>query len=146
MAAYLRNDYEVAATGFEAVTEAVCLYSPRLLTRWSTAFSNLGHCYRKLRRWDDAIAMYRKSLSLDPSDAATHTALAFTLHLCGNLDEAVEIYHVSLSLCPNESLAAELLERALQDSLCLHVQSVKLDASRVIFPGSSNSIPQSDKR
>ncbi len=131
MAAYLRNDYAAAAAGFEAVTEAVCLRPPKLLTRWSTAFSNLGHCYRKLLRWDDAISMFRKALSLDPSDAATHTALAFTLHLCGNLDEAVEIYHVSLSLCPDESLAAELLERALQDALCLHVQSVELDAPKV---------------
>ncbi len=113
MAAYFRNEYEIAAAGFEAVTKAVCLHPQQLRSHWSTTFSNLGHCYRKLKRWGDAMVMYRKALSLDPSDAATHTALAFTLHLCGNLDEAVEVYHVSLSLCPDESLAAELLERAL---------------------------------
>ena len=42
---------------------------------------NLGHCYRKQQRWDDAIQVYERALGLCPGQAGTYAALGFTRHL-----------------------------------------------------------------
>ena len=42
---------------------------------------NLGHCYRKQQRWDDAVQVYERALGLCPGQAGTYAALGFTRHL-----------------------------------------------------------------
>ena len=42
---------------------------------------NLGRVYRKQQRWQEAVEVYFKALSLKPGQASTYAALAFTYHL-----------------------------------------------------------------
>ena len=42
---------------------------------------NLGHCYRKQQRWDEAIQVYERALGLCPGQSGTYAALGFTRHL-----------------------------------------------------------------
>lgn len=48
---------------------------------WEPIVVNLGHCYRKQQRWDDAIQVYERALGLCPGQAGTYAALGFTRHL-----------------------------------------------------------------
>ena len=43
--------------------------------------------------------------------------MAFTLHLVGDLDGAIDFYHQSLSRKPDDPFASEMLNRALTDAL-----------------------------
>jgi len=40
-----------------------------------------------------AVAMYTRALRQAPNKASTYTALAFTHHLMGNFDNAINFYH-----------------------------------------------------
>jgi hypothetical protein len=51
------------------------------------------------------------------ANASSYAALAFTKHLIGDLDGAIDYYHQSLSRKPDDPFASEMLNRALQDAL-----------------------------
>ena len=88
---------------------------------------NLGHSYRKMQKFSEALECYQRALVLDPRNASTLVALGFTNHLQGNLDTAIEIYHKALSMKPNYSFASEMLSRALKMSLeVLTVDSIPM--------------------
>ncbi|CAI5490382.1 unnamed protein product, partial [Closterium sp. Naga37s-1] len=86
---------------------------------WESTVVNLGHSYRKMRRYGDALMVYEQALSLRPNTASTFAAMAFTHHLQGNLIPAIEFYHKALGLCPGDSLSAEMLGQALKDECAL---------------------------
>ncbi|CAI7841353.1 unnamed protein product [Closterium sp. NIES-53] len=86
---------------------------------WESTVVNLGHSYRKMRRYGDALMVYEQALSLRPNTASTFSAMAFTHHLQGNLIPAIECYHKALGLCPGDSLSAEMLGQALKDECAL---------------------------
>ena len=50
-------------------------------------------------------------------NASSYSALAFTKHLMGDLDGAIDYYHQSLSRKPDDPFSSEMLNRALQDAL-----------------------------
>lgn len=50
-------------------------------------------------------------------NASCYSALAFTKHLSGDIDGAIEMYHQALSRKPDDSLSTEMLNRALKESL-----------------------------
>ena len=58
---------------------------------------------------------FETALSLDPKNGSTHSALAFTHHLAGNLDVAIDTYHRALALRPDDTLSAEMLSKALEE-------------------------------
>ena len=64
---------------------------------------NLGHCYRKQQRWDDAVQVYERALGLCPGQAGTYAALGFTRHLkvTSNVlsEYYVDIWLASCDLC-----------------------------------------------
>lgn len=78
---------------------------------------NLGHSYRKIRNYSEAVECYQRASVLDPRNASTLVALGFTNHLRGKIDTAIEIYHKALAMKPNHSFASEMLSRALKTSL-----------------------------
>eukprot|EP00122_Pirum_gemmata_P015821 Pgem_evm1s14795 len=46
-----------------------------------TVLTNLGHSYRKLGMYTDALYSYQKSIEFSPVNPATFSALGFTYHL-----------------------------------------------------------------
>jgi len=42
---------------------------------------------------EQAVEMYSRALRCKPSKASTYTALAFTYHLLGDFDTAINYYH-----------------------------------------------------
>ncbi|KAJ1920593.1 anaphase-promoting complex subunit Cut9 [Tieghemiomyces parasiticus] len=90
--------------------------SPATASGLETAWTNLGHVYRKLTDYPRAVAYYEQVLTLAPNDHDVLTALAMVHHICGRLDEAIMLYHQSLSVAPVDPTAAKLLHLALEHS------------------------------
>ena len=63
------------------------------------------------------VRRYRAALAINPRVASTYSALGFTLHLRGDLDQAIELYHQSLSIKPDDTFTCEMLSEALKDTL-----------------------------
>jgi anaphase-promoting complex subunit 6 len=84
---------------------------------WEPTLFNLGHSYRKSRQFDLAGLCFKRCVSLRPDKFSTYSALAFTRHLLGEFDSAIESYHKALSLKPNDSFSTEMLNKALLEVL-----------------------------
>lgn len=109
---YKNQQYSAAE---QWLLRALELVPGRLNAGWESLVVNLGHCYRKQQRWDDAIQVYERALGLCPGQAGTYAALGFTRHLKGDLQQAIEDYHKALGLRPEDTFTAEMLAIALQD-------------------------------
>jgi len=111
---FLQQDFHEAARAFTRVLELGV--KDDFSVTWEPTLFNLGHCYRKMQRFDDAIDAYSKAMRRSPRNASTYTALGFTHHLKGDLDMAVTLYHKALGLAEDDALTAEMLQRALRDA------------------------------
>ena len=78
---------------------------------WEPLVVNLGHCYRKQQRWDDAIQVYERALGLCPGQAGTYAALGFTRHLKVG-SKANMLWHTHASLYEHDCLEPVFLVRA----------------------------------
>ena len=126
---YLKGEYDEAVSYFWQVASNCQEYDE---TVREPSIFNLGHAYRKKRDFDNAALWYRAALAINPRVASTYSALGFTLHLKGDLDQAIELYHQSLSLKPDDTFTCEMLSEALKDIL---------DAGDVTDVGSSMAMP-----
>ncbi|KAG1647900.1 UDP-N-acetylglucosamine--peptide N-acetylglucosaminyltransferase subunit [Nymphon striatum] len=65
------------------------------------AHGNLGTVLQRLGMLDEAIASYKKGLSINPQDARGHFNLGTALRDKGNLTEAITSYECAIKLFPN---------------------------------------------
>jgi anaphase-promoting complex subunit 6 len=82
---------------------------------WEPTINNLGHSLRKLRRFEEACICLEHALRLS-CDASTKAALAYSRHLMGDLDGAIQGYHEALAIKPEDAFCSELLNKALMDA------------------------------
>lgn len=87
---------------------------------------NLAHVYRKSGELCEATTCLERALMICPTRASTHSALGLTVHLQGHVDRAIRHYHTALSMKPDDTLASELLCRALAE----HVESSSFELQR----------------
>eukprot|EP01059_Diplonema_ambulator_P010337 TRINITY_DN20333_c1_g1_i1.p1 TRINITY_DN20333_c1_g1~~TRINITY_DN20333_c1_g1_i1.p1 ORF type:complete len:671 (+),score=212.52 TRINITY_DN20333_c1_g1_i1:41-2014(+) len=83
---------------------------------WEPILFNLAHCCRKLKNYNEALHYYFLSLAIRPHQASVFSAIGFTYHLMGDLDQAVRYYHMSLSVKSNDSFSRDMLNKAIRDS------------------------------
>lgn len=48
---------------------------------WEPTLVNLGHVFRKQRRWAEAASAFQQALGLCPGQPGTYAALGYTYHL-----------------------------------------------------------------
>jgi len=124
---YKSNDLPAAVEHFVA---ALARVKHQALHHWEATMFNLGHAYRKMRRYPEAISAYNRALSVSTGSGggvgsgsaggngggrafSLLCALGFTYHLTGALEEAVSYYHQALGLRPRDAFATDMLDRAL---------------------------------
>ncbi|GAA5966860.1 hypothetical protein JCM21900_001177 [Sporobolomyces salmonicolor] len=96
---------------------------------WATTHLNLGHALRKLKRFNDAHAAFRRVIELDPRSAPAYSALGICEHQRGNFQEAIARYHETLALSPGDPVTCDLLKLVLDDV------SAQISTRAFPFPG-----------
>ena len=100
-------------------------------------FNNLGHVSRKLKKFDEGIMFYQKSLLLNPKCSSTYASIGLCYLLKRNFKSAVENCHKSLALKKHDTVTLQLLEQALD---CLsHSKDHLLLDEKVVFSDKSES-------
>ena len=100
---YRFGDYKSAAESFSKALNLITKsLAPSMLERWESTYVNLGHCLRKLGKFEDALTHFHQALSLGGSNMITYSSgccsgIAFTYHMMGELDIASEYYHRALA-------------------------------------------------
>ncbi|TFY65559.1 hypothetical protein EVG20_g5530 [Dentipellis fragilis] len=111
--AFIHEQYEEAATLFQQALDFAQV-TQTSQTTWATTYLNLGTCYRKLGRLEDAKNAYTKVLEIDNRSAAALGFLGLVYHLMGRLNDAITKYHEALSINPINGHVLELLNLALE--------------------------------
>jgi len=113
--AFNHGRYEQALGLFqEAINLAQVTQSSEIA--WASTYVNLGTCYRKLDRLEDAKNTYKRVLQLDPRNATALAFLGIVHHMLDEIDEAIVRYHETLSIEPINGHVLELLNLALESS------------------------------
>ncbi|KTW31961.1 anaphase promoting complex subunit CDC16 [Pneumocystis jirovecii RU7] len=83
---------------------------------WIATWANLGHAYRKLRMYDDALRYFSEVKRLSPRDPCIYAAIAMVYLSTHKAGDAVQCLHEALSLAPSDPIATDLLRRALEEN------------------------------
>ncbi len=126
VAQYHKHDLEKAESLFvQALKAARQLDSdPR---SWLSIYSNLGHTYRRLEQYNKALKCFYYVLRISPKDANIFSALGLVYLNSGQIDEAVEKFSDVLALNPNDTIATDLLNRAMSRNTINLMKQSNLD-------------------
>lgn len=83
---------------------------------WLAARTNLGHAFRRLRHFNRALAEFDEVLRAGGKDAAIFNAKGLILMEQNRPQEAVVVLHEALAIHPQDSIATELLNKALEET------------------------------
>lgn len=93
---------------------------------WAPIHLNLGHCYRRLKRYSESLQCIEKARALLPRSPSILTALGMAqLGLGLNLD-AIKSFHDSLAILPADPMTTTLLQLGLD----LETTSEEVDPRR----------------
>lgn len=111
--AFRKQKYQNAIEFFR---QALDLSSKEALESWEPTLFNLGHAYRKLYKFDQAIKYYETALSVTSKKASVNSALGLTYHMNNQIDKAIQFYHKALAIDPRDALTSDMLNKALQEA------------------------------
>ncbi|KAF4345265.1 anaphase-promoting complex subunit 6 [Fusarium beomiforme] len=83
---------------------------------WLAARTNLGHAFRRMRHFNRALAEFDEVLRQGGKDAAIFSAKGLILMEQSKPEEAVTVLHEALAINPQDSIATELLNKALEET------------------------------
>lgn len=86
-------------------------------SKWEPLLNNLGHCARKLGKFDDALNFHQLALVLQPMSASTFSAIGFVHSLKGDLLEAEEAFHKALGIRRDDSFSTSMLNNVIEQMI-----------------------------
>jgi anaphase-promoting complex subunit 6 len=122
----LLNEMGVVFYHQEHLEEAVTMFISALeiaseidsdSTAWIPTRANLGHAYRRLGRWDDALCEFDDVLRQGGRDPQVFCAKALVLMELRRPADAVVVLHEALAIVPQDAIATELLNKALDETV-----------------------------
>jgi tetratricopeptide (TPR) repeat protein len=144
---YLGDAYYIAGDGYlkqKRYEEAEQALS-RAIDRWKAAgekkpqmydtYRLLSDIYRRLNRFDDAIAITKKAMVDFPNDGNLYTDISWYYSLADRNKEAVEAARAGINFLPNEHLAYTNLCRAYNDTGQYQLAVNACNAALRIAPG-----------
>ncbi|PHH83789.1 hypothetical protein CDD82_2661 [Ophiocordyceps australis] len=84
-------------------------------TAWLSARANLGHAFRRLGHFKQALVEFNEVLRLGGKDAAIFTAKGLVHMELKQPEEAVAVLHEALAINAQDAVATELLSKALDE-------------------------------
>lgn len=80
---------------------------------WCSIHCNLAHVYRRMSFYDKAINHFNEVLKIAKKDVNIYSTLGLIHLKTGKITNAIEYLHIALSIQPNDSMATDLLDKAL---------------------------------
>lgn len=84
---------------------------------WLVTRANLGHAFRRLGRWEDALREFEEVLRSGGREASLLCSKALVLLEMSSPMEAVVALHEALALSPQDPMANDLLNKALAETV-----------------------------
>jgi anaphase-promoting complex subunit 6 len=121
----LLNEMGVVFYHQERLPEAVAIFSKALAIAeeidsdpqvWIWTRSNLGHAYRRLQHWDEALQEFEEVLRQGGKDPTVFCSKGLVLMEQKRPYEAVQVFHEALAISPQDAIATELLNKALMET------------------------------
>ncbi|KAG9245934.1 cell division cycle protein-like protein [Calycina marina] len=121
----LLNEMGVVFYHQERLSDAVTMFTKALEIAdeidsdshaWISTRSNLGHAYRRLQKWDQALAEFDEVLRLGGKDSSVFCAKGLVLMEQRRPFDAVQVFHEALAISPQDAIATELLNKSLEES------------------------------
>jgi len=88
--------------------------SPGLAEKWESLLNNLGHTYRKLGRYSEALSFHQQALVLSPLNPSTYSALGYVQTLTNDLTAAVESFHKALGIRREDTFSTNMLNYVIE--------------------------------
>jgi len=88
--------------------------SPGLAEKWESLLNNLGHTYRKLGRYSEALSFHQQALVLSPLNPSTYSALGYVQTLTNDLTAAVESFHKALGIRREDTFSTNMLNNVIE--------------------------------
>ncbi|XP_018334446.1 cell division cycle protein 16 homolog [Agrilus planipennis] len=130
--AFHNNEYTKAEQYFKnALCKTQSVNGSILPAQWEPLLNNLGHTYRKLRRYEEALEYHHKALTLSPLSASTFSAIAYVNALMGKTEDAVHWFHKALGLRMDDTFSTTMLSYLIEH----------LSEEQAPYPGAPNFIP-----
>lgn len=86
------------------------------MAAWTSTMANLGHAYRRLGKWDEALFHFDEVLRQGGKDPQVFSAKALVLMEKHDSAEAITVLHEALAIAPQDAIATELLNKALDET------------------------------
>ncbi|KAG1682927.1 Cell division cycle protein 16 [Nymphon striatum] len=96
----------------DIVTKVRCCAMPE---KWEPVLNNLGHTYRKMKRFDDSLDYHLQSLVLCPQNASTLSAIGYVYSLMGKTYESVDYFHKALSFRRDDMFSMTILGQEIEN-------------------------------
>jgi len=82
--------------------------------KWESLLNNLGHTYRKLGRYSEALSFHQQALVLSPLNPSTYSALGYVQTLTNDLTSAVESFHKALGIRRDDTFSTNMLNYVIE--------------------------------
>ena len=119
--AFTNQEYELAEKYFtdalsrvSAVKDTGGGVSTGLSDKWESLLNNLGHTYRKLERYEDALSVHKQALVISPLNPSTYSAIGYVHSLTNDLTAAVEFFHRALGLRRDDTFSTNMLNEVVE--------------------------------
>ena len=109
---YKQKLYEDAELNFKKGIE-ICNEDKSMTSQ--TLMINLGHCYRKMRKFKDALEIYCKLYYIDSRNVDVLNSIGLTLSLIGNYSAALDFLHKANFIKSNDMFAIEMINKCIND-------------------------------
>lgn len=84
---------------------------------WCSIHCNLGHVYRRQKRFRLAINHFEEVLRMSKAEADVYSSLGLIYLKMGRVSHAIDLLHSALSIEPSNSIATDLLNKSLEINL-----------------------------
>ncbi|XP_072179997.1 cell division cycle protein 16 homolog [Diadema setosum] len=113
--AFHNGDWETAATHFnQALTIVQNISSQTVTDKWEPLLNNLGHVYRKLKKYEKALDCHRQALVLSPQNPSTFSAIGYVYALTGQFSRAIDYFHKALGVGRDDTFSVTMLTHSIE--------------------------------
>lgn len=84
---------------------------------WCSIHCNLAHVFRRMNFLDKAVRHLNEVLKIAKNDSSIYSTLGLIYLKQGRITNAIENLHTAITISPNDSIATDLLEKALDLNL-----------------------------